>query len=212
MALKELAGLSRDMNHTFTSEATELVTDTSSQLDAFGQFEDQQQRIETLQGRVHVGRDKIKGLSERVDRVKERIERWERADREWQERTRKRLRVIWVVTSVVVFLVLLLVVSAQYVAPGGGVGVGFGETTTRIANGSLNAVRDVTAGGKDMLWKGGSGSGDERGGGEDMGDASEPLPETDSMRSTGTGSSTLVLPSSASSDEDNDLLRAFDEL
>ena len=87
LALKELVGLSDQMNRTFDAEAKELVTDISSQLDTFGQFEDQQRRIEKLQGRINTGRDKIRVLSKRVDLVMDRIETWERADREWQERT-----------------------------------------------------------------------------------------------------------------------------
>ncbi|KAK0751541.1 hypothetical protein B0T18DRAFT_362078 [Schizothecium vesticola] len=114
LALKELVGLSDQMNHVFNADAKELTTDISSQLDAFGQFEDQQRRIEKLQGRILTGRDKIRVLSKRVDLVMDRIENWERADREWQERTRKRLKAVWVVTSIVLFCLLFLFLGAQY--------------------------------------------------------------------------------------------------
>lgn len=113
-ALKELAELSQQLNSDIDTEAEELVTEVSSQLDAFGQFEDQQKRIESLQSRIQTGRELIRALSERVDAVSKRIESWERADREWQEKTRRRLKAFWVVTSVVIFLVLSLLVGAQY--------------------------------------------------------------------------------------------------
>lgn len=145
-ALKELAGLSNQMNHTFTTEAEELAADVGSQLDAFGQFDEQQKRVEKLQGRIHVGREKIKVLSKRVDVVRERIENWERADREWQEKTRKRLKAVWVVTSILAFILVLLFVSAQY-AP-----EGLEETTARLANGSLNTIRDMARGQNNILW------------------------------------------------------------
>ncbi|KAK5663482.1 hypothetical protein OQA88_3912 [Cercophora sp. LCS_1] len=144
IALKELSGKSYQMNRTFSTEAEELVTDVSSQLDAFGQFEDQQQRVEKLQDRIYAGRDKIKLLSKRVDVVRERIESWERADKEWQERTRRRLKAVWVVTSVFVFIILLIFLMAQYAHEG------FEETTVRLANESLNTLRDVT--GSNLLW------------------------------------------------------------
>lgn len=144
VALKELAGLSQQMNHAFSAEAEELVSDISSQLDAFGQFEDQQKRIEKLQGRIHAGRDKIKLLSKRVDVVRERIENWERADKEWQERTRRRLKAIWVITSVILFLMLLLYLSAQYVPESSE------ETTAHLANDRLNTLRSIT--GSKALW------------------------------------------------------------
>jgi hypothetical protein len=134
-ALKELSDQSRQLNSSFGAEADDLVTDTNSQLDTFGQFEDQQNRIESLQGRIQAGRELIGSLSERVDAVSGRIESWERADWEWQEKTRKRLKTFWVVTSVIVFLILSVFIGSQY-AP-----EGLEETTTRIASDGLNTLR-----------------------------------------------------------------------
>lgn len=143
VALKELAGLSHQMNSTFAAEAENLVADVNFQLDGFGQFEEQQARIEKLQARIHAGRDKVKVLSKRVDVVRERIENWERADKEWQERTRKRLKFVWVVTSILLFIFLLLFLSAQY-APE------ILEQPVPLANISLNTLRNAT--GSTALW------------------------------------------------------------
>ncbi|KAK3341404.1 hypothetical protein B0T25DRAFT_341036 [Lasiosphaeria hispida] len=182
VALKELAGLSQQMNNTFGSEAEELVTEVNSQLDAFGQFEEQQKRVERLQSRIHIGREKITVLSGRVDVVRDRIESWERADREWQERTRKRLKAFWVVTSIVTFIMLLLLVSAQY-APESLEG-----STVHLANESLNTLRNVTGVGANLLW-----------------------PDTDAedgrVEETLNGTETAEAPSIST-----DILRAFDEL
>ncbi|KAL2022721.1 hypothetical protein VTK56DRAFT_4802 [Thermocarpiscus australiensis] len=144
-ALKELAEQAHQLNSSFNTEAEELVTDVSAQLDAFGQFEDQQKRIESLQGRIHAGRETIKALSERVDAVSDRIESWERADREWQEKTRKRLKVFWVVTSIVILVMLLLFIGAQYAPETAG------EVTTRLPSDSSNAPSD--AGREDESWR-----------------------------------------------------------
>jgi hypothetical protein len=114
-----------------------LVTDISAQLDSFGQFEDQQNRIESLQGRIQSRRELIRSLGERVNAVSVRIESWERADREWQEKTRKRLKVVWIVTSVIFFLVLSLFIGSQY-------GPDSPETTiSRVASEGLNNLRDA---------------------------------------------------------------------
>jgi len=108
VALKDLATLSQATNSSFETDSEELVTEVSAQLDGYqGQFEDQQRRIEALQTRIYAGRDKIGALSERVDAVKEQIETWEKADKEWQERTRRRLKAFWVLTSVVAVAVLV---------------------------------------------------------------------------------------------------------
>lgn len=214
LALKELAGLSQEMNQSFTTEASELLFETSSQLDTFGQFEDQQQRIEVLQRRVHAGRDKIQGLSDRVDRVKERIERWERADREWQERTRRRLRWVWMVTSLLIFFVVLLVLSAQYTAPPG---VGLGEATTQLVSDGLDMVKNVTtnsSGQNIRSYDGGGGNGAPEGeqGRDDPQKRVLSAIRSESDSKSETSSSTLVLPTPSSSLGDKDLLRAFDEL
>ena len=181
VALKELAGLSREMNLAFTTEAEELVTDVSSQLDGFGQFEDQQRRIEKLQSRISAGRDRIKILSKRVDVVGERIENWENADKEWQERTRKRLKAVWVVTSILLFIFLALFLSVQY-AP-----ESLENATMRLANDSLNTLRNVTGSNTSRSWV------KSKAGGSESQDATN-----------GTGTEDLTSPS--------DLLRVFDEL
>lgn len=113
-AIKELAVASRQMTGEFKKEAEEMCMDVGSQLDSFGQFGEQESRIEVLQGRIEAGRTRIQGLSERVDVVRRRIEGWERADRDWQEKTRKRLRTVWIVMSVIFAVLILLFVGAQY--------------------------------------------------------------------------------------------------
>jgi hypothetical protein len=114
VALKELAGMSQETSRQFERDSEEIVGEMTTQLEAFGGFGEQERRIQALTARIHGGRDKVKALSERVDVVRERIEAWERADREWQERTRRRLKAIWVVTSVLLALLLVLLVVAQY--------------------------------------------------------------------------------------------------
>ncbi|KAI0842022.1 hypothetical protein F5Y06DRAFT_292845 [Hypoxylon sp. FL0890] len=114
VALKELAGMSQELSENFEAESQALVSELEQQADSFGQFDDQQKRIEELQGRIREGRSKVEALSKRVDIVRERIEGWERADMEWQERTRKRLKIMWIITSVVIFSLILLFVGSQY--------------------------------------------------------------------------------------------------
>lgn len=95
LALKELAQASATTHAGFIAESHGVVAEAQAQLDAFGDFSAQQARVEALQGRVHDGRDRITALGARVDSVRRRVERWERADREWQERTRRRLKIVW---------------------------------------------------------------------------------------------------------------------
>ncbi|KAI1279922.1 hypothetical protein F5Y07DRAFT_356698 [Xylaria sp. FL0933] len=113
-AMKELAAMLQETNESFTSESHALVQEIESQLSVYDQSADQKKSIQDLQARIHVGRDKVQALSKRVDAVRERIEGWEKADREWQERTRRRLKVIWIIISVVALILAILFVGVQY--------------------------------------------------------------------------------------------------
>ncbi|KAI1466794.1 uncharacterized protein F4812DRAFT_451717 [Daldinia caldariorum] len=119
VSLKGLTTMSQELDESFKAESQGLVDELEQQAKSFGHFDDQQRRIEELQGRIHAGRDMVETLSKRVDVVRERIEGWERADMEWQEKTRKRLKIVWIITSVIVFSLILLLVIAQY-APSSG--------------------------------------------------------------------------------------------
>ena len=109
-SMKEVATMTRQLNTDFKTESEEVVKDITTQLEGFEGFEKQQKRIESLQERVKKGRERIKSLGGRVEAVKERVESWEMAEGEWQEKTRKRLRILWILMSVCAAVVLALVV------------------------------------------------------------------------------------------------------
>ncbi|KAI3328907.1 hypothetical protein HD806DRAFT_519270 [Xylariaceae sp. AK1471] len=114
LAIKDLADMSYEMDGSFRSESLALVSEIESQLSVYDQSEDQKKCIQDLKARIHAGRDKVQALSKRVDVVRERIEGWERADKEWQERTRKRLKVLWIIISVMALVLVSLFVGVQY--------------------------------------------------------------------------------------------------
>lgn len=99
MSMKELASVTNQLNEEFKTESKGVVQDVETQLDGFEGFEDQQKRIQELQERVMAGRERIKTLGSRVDVVREKVEGWEKAEEEWQEKTRKRLRVLWILMA-----------------------------------------------------------------------------------------------------------------
>ncbi|CAM1506550.1 Fc.00g061910.m01.CDS01 [Cosmosporella sp. VM-42] len=117
IALKDLAETSRNIHQGFDKDSREIENDITLQLAKLGQFTEQQGNIESLQTRIQDGRAKIRSLSDRVDIVRERIEAWEHADNEWQERTRKRLKTIWLFISIVALTMTLIYFGAQYVPP-----------------------------------------------------------------------------------------------
>ncbi|KAH6670477.1 hypothetical protein B0J14DRAFT_515986 [Halenospora varia] len=110
-SMKELARMSKSLNEEFHDESEGVIADVTGQLESFDQFQQQERRISSLAERVKQGREKINTLAGRVNIVQDRVEGWERANAEWQDRTRKRLKTLWVIMSVVagVFAVLALV-------------------------------------------------------------------------------------------------------
>lgn len=166
VALKDLAQASTLTNDGFIAESQAVVTEAQAQLDSFGDFSEQQARVQALQERVQGGRERIAALSARVDVVRDRVEKWERADREWQERTRRRLKIMWGVLFGLGLLILVLSWGARLYAPEIGevvgelqqeallaktklenkaVGVGLGKAESK-ANNSINL--DFSRGGK----------------------------------------------------------------
>ena len=113
MSLKELAMMNKQLSEEFKTESEEVVHDVETQLDGFADFEDQQKRIQGLQDRVAAGRERIKAFGARVDIVRERVDGWEKAEGEWQEKTRKRLRILWMLMAAVA-VVLLGLMGLQY--------------------------------------------------------------------------------------------------
>ena len=124
--------MTKQLNEEFTTESDEVARDVTLQLDVFGGFESQQKRIADLQQRVIAGRNRIKELGGRADVVRERVGGWEKAEEEWQEKTRKRLRILWMLMAVVA-LVLLGLMGFQYTPGKGQVGMLKGVNTSGLA-------------------------------------------------------------------------------
>ncbi|KAL1899633.1 hypothetical protein Cpir12675_001309 [Ceratocystis pirilliformis] len=133
--MRALVGKSSEVTKTFVSEAESLDSDVRSQLEAFRNLDQQTKRIKEMHSRIRSGRHKMEALSMRVDTVKNAVERWETADAEWQERTRKRLRSVWIVLLILLAVGLVVVVVQ---------GVGVGDLAPDKIAGSATG-KDATA-------------------------------------------------------------------
>jgi hypothetical protein len=113
-SFKELANMTRKLNDDFKVESEEVVNDISTQLTQFSGFDDQQARIEALASQVQAGRYRIKILGSRVDIVQNRVACWELAEKEWKDKTRKRLRIMWTVIFVFLFILAGMMIFQNY--------------------------------------------------------------------------------------------------
>ena len=86
---------------------------------------------------MQTGRAKIATLNDRVDVVRRKVEGYEFAEGEWQDKTRKRLRVMWIVMSVITVVVIGLVLFRYTPAKSFGPGVvhGVGKEGLRVGGG-----------------------------------------------------------------------------
>ncbi|KFH47984.1 hypothetical protein ACRE_011830 [Hapsidospora chrysogenum ATCC 11550] len=139
-ALRDLAEASREIYGTFEEESQDIEVDISRQLDALGRFDEQQRTIESLQSRIQTGRARIRSLSGRVDVVRERVEGWERADREWQDRTRRRLKVVWSVMFAVAVAVIMACLTVDFSGPEDAPGSPLDDGTTESATRTLHRL------------------------------------------------------------------------
>ncbi|KAF3762487.1 hypothetical protein M406DRAFT_233879, partial [Cryphonectria parasitica EP155] len=108
VALKDLAEASSATSAGFIAESHSVLAEAETQLDAFGDFGEQQERVQALQDRLHGARERIEALSGRVDVVKQRVERWERAWAQSWENARRGMRIVWGVLLALGLVVLVL--------------------------------------------------------------------------------------------------------
>lgn len=113
-ALRDLAQSSHDICETFDKHARDLESDIIRQLSTAGNFEEQQRKMAALQKRIYDARGRTSALATRVDVVQKCVERWEQADRQWQEKTLKRLKIIWSATTIVALIVVAFVIGMNY--------------------------------------------------------------------------------------------------
>ncbi|KAI5465936.1 hypothetical protein BGZ63DRAFT_400370 [Mariannaea sp. PMI_226] len=139
-SLKELAETSRNIHNEFERDSKEIENDIAVQINSFGQFEDQQASIESLQSRIYDGRAKIRSLSDRVDVVRRRVEAWDRLDKESQEKTRRRLKAIWICMSIVSMAIILIFFFGSHYVPSNS---SFMSAETRVAESIIESRKEA---------------------------------------------------------------------
>ncbi|CAD6443507.1 95c036b6-d9b7-43cf-a26e-4da34b3b41d1 [Sclerotinia trifoliorum] len=147
-SLKELAAMTRQLNEDFKTEGEELVEESRAQLEGFEEFEAQEQKIRALEKRVKEGRNTIGTLSRRVDIVRKRVKGWEKAEQEWQDKTRKRLKMMWILMSICATILLSIVILAYIPTGEQGHGAARFNSFNTTALGELEKAKNET---KNML-------------------------------------------------------------
>lgn len=72
--LHELSGLTRELHQNFEADTTELVDDVTGQVEAFDNFETQQEQVIGLEERIKAGKEKADALTARLEQAKEHVD------------------------------------------------------------------------------------------------------------------------------------------
>jgi hypothetical protein len=83
-SLQDLSNLTKSLCHGFEEDAIEIQRDVQDQLDAFGGFNTQKSRIESLEWRLKTSKDTTGALTERLDAAHERLRALETQEAEVQ--------------------------------------------------------------------------------------------------------------------------------
>ncbi|KAJ5026689.1 hypothetical protein J3E72DRAFT_374938 [Bipolaris maydis] len=108
--LHELSGLTRELHQNFEADTTELVEDVAGQVEAFDNFETQQEQVISLEERIKAGKEKADALTARLEQAKEHVDAKAKSEAEWQAKNTNCIRIFWGIVGVIaaVFFVLVL--------------------------------------------------------------------------------------------------------
>jgi len=115
--LQELSSFTKELHKDFQHDADELEEELNGQLDAFHDFEPQEQQVEVLEERVKAGREKARELNRRLGEARKRVEARERVEKEWEAKISRRLRMLWGILGTLAAICAILFVIQQFWLP-----------------------------------------------------------------------------------------------
>ncbi|KAF2173232.1 hypothetical protein M409DRAFT_17178 [Zasmidium cellare ATCC 36951] len=105
-SLSQLTDESRRLHASFTTDTSQLVSETKRNLNAFGNFAGQESTINTLVAHLKSSKDHTNALNARLEAARNRIEAYEKREKEKQKKRRKNWWIVWGVLLGFVMLVL----------------------------------------------------------------------------------------------------------
>lgn len=86
--LQELSTLTKELHETFQSDTRDLADDVAAQIDAFSNFEPQEEQLEKLESRIRVGKEKSAILNDKLMEARKRVEARAKIEAEWEAKTK----------------------------------------------------------------------------------------------------------------------------
>ncbi|EUC50980.1 hypothetical protein COCMIDRAFT_80616 [Bipolaris oryzae ATCC 44560] len=107
--LHELSGLTRELHKNFEADTTELVEDVSGQVEAFDNFETQQEQVIGLEERIKAGKEKADALTARLEQAKEHVDAKAKLEAELQAKNTNCIRIFWGIAGIIAAIFFALV-------------------------------------------------------------------------------------------------------
>ncbi|XP_014555652.1 hypothetical protein COCVIDRAFT_101998 [Bipolaris victoriae FI3] len=99
--LHELSGLTRELHQNFEADTTELVDDVTGQVEAFDNFETQQEQVIGLEERIKAGKEKADALTARIEQAKEHVDAKAKLEAELQAKNTNCIRIFWSIVGII---------------------------------------------------------------------------------------------------------------
>ena len=121
-SIQQLADESRKMHASFQEDTAKIERETKQNLTSYGNFEQQEKRINKLVSHLQDSRGRTNKLNDRLESARLRVEAFEQQEDARQAKRRVRLHVLWTTTLAVFVLIMAIVLAKNRRAVGRQVG------------------------------------------------------------------------------------------
>ena len=114
-----LADSTTTMFNDFEREVASMDQEIRKQVGDLKEFQPQLEKIEALEERMKLSRERAEALEGRLENMRADIDRWEKREAEWQTRVSRRLRILWgvVLTAMLALVVAMVLQNWPVVSP-----------------------------------------------------------------------------------------------
>jgi hypothetical protein len=111
-SIQHLADESRKMHSNFQEDTAKIERDTKQNLNSYGNFEQQEKRINVLVSQLQDSRGKTDKLNDRLESARLRVEAFEQQENSRQAKRRTRWHILWA-TAVAVLVLIIAILLAR---------------------------------------------------------------------------------------------------
>ncbi|KAF2187741.1 hypothetical protein K469DRAFT_568939 [Zopfia rhizophila CBS 207.26] len=111
-SLQELSGLTKELHENFQSDTQELAEEVKGQVEAFDNFESQQEQVERLEERIKAGREKADALNARLEEARKRVQDRAKIEADWEAKTTR--KILWGILGTIAGLIVVAILFQQF--------------------------------------------------------------------------------------------------